>query len=101
MNASNIVCVNFLVKEFFRIEELEPELWPKLKDSVLSKSGILDDSEAGKNEGENGGSSGISATTNSVEASKGLVSLTESMRGAKLLLEESKDPLGINDSLYQ
>ena len=30
-----------------------------------------------------------------------LVLMTESMSGAKSLLEESKDPLGINDSLYQ
>lgn len=91
-----------LVKEFFKINELELDLWPKSNEpsAVLSNSGILEDTET---EGiENGPQSTSLAANNLSEATaKGLVSLTESMKGAKSLLEESKDPLGINDSLYQ
>lgn len=36
-----------------------------------------------------------------IKVDEGAIQLTESMAAAKNLLEEMKDPLGINDSLYQ
>lgn len=92
----------YLVKKFFRINNLELELWPKLNHS---NSGIIDVEDNGDNSdneilNENkigGGNGGLSE----VSGNSGTILMTESMTGAKSLLDEVKDPLGINDSLYQ
>ena len=57
------------------------------------------------NENGNGNalSMGISNATfvSEISGNTTTSSMTESMAGAKNLLDEVKDPLGINDSLYQ
>lgn len=97
----------YLVKKFFRINNLELELWPK---SNHSNSGIIDVEDNGDysdneilNENKTGGSGGglSSGGLSEVSGNSGAILMTESMTGAKSLLDEVKDPLGINDSLYQ
>ena len=75
-----------------------------------SNSGILDaqqdetDNNSDNDETANGLSSTGISNASFVSEMAGNVptgSMTESMAGAKNLLDEVKDPLGINDSLYQ
>lgn len=79
---------------------MELEIWPKLNHS---NSGIIDAEDNGGDNSDNeiinengtGSAVGISETNGNSSL------MTESMTGAKSLLDEVKDPLGINDSLYQ
>ena len=95
------------VKKFFKINELELEVWPKTinnNELSISNSGLLDDDS--NNLDINNGSGLINQRSYSMNDSgkntcSDLISMTESMVGAKSLLDEIKDPLGINDSLYQ
>ncbi len=85
----------FLVMKFFQINSLQLEEWPK--PMTASNSADL-----GRSEGEIGTSMEISEreAENSTQAALKL-NLPPSMAYARSLLDEVKDPLGLNDSLYQ
>lgn len=80
-------------------------MWPKFNHS---NSGIIDVEDNGDtsdneilNENGTGNNGGISSAISEINGNSGTSLMTESMIGAKSLLDEMKDPLGINDSLYQ
>lgn len=87
------------------MNNLELELWPKATE--FSNSGIIDETEVSDGELETKSNSAaaslanIHALSNSSFVNENLATMTGSMAGAKNLLDEVKDPLGINDSLYQ
>lgn len=87
------------------MNNLELELWPKMNELSVSNSGIIEEVEGNsENETEfksqpNSGSTLHAALSNSSFVTE--MAMTGSMAGAKNLLDEVKDPLGINDSLYQ
>lgn len=92
------------MKKFFKINNLELELWPKLSDLSVSNSAIIEDDNSDEESKPAGASSTVLSETSGLGLSaSGMVSssVTDSMAGAKNLLDEVKDPLGINDSLYQ
>ena len=84
----------FKVKKFFKINDLELESWPNMND--MNNSAVLEE----ENDAQTSSSEimKLNLVTTSKDISK---IMTESMTGAKSLLEQVKDPLGINDSLYQ
>lgn len=80
-------------------------MWPKLSELSVSNSAILEEDDS-DNESKSGSatltsSENIKAISNGSFVVEGGILMTESMAGAKNLLDEVKDPLGINDSLYQ
>lgn len=79
---------------------MELEVWPKAND--FSNSALIDEPENsdGEIEAKSNSSAALHALSNSSFVNENLT-MTGSMAGAKNLLDEVKDPLGINDSLYQ
>lgn len=88
------------MKKFFKINNLELELWPKANE--FSGSALIDETENsdGENDAVKLNSANIHALSNASFVNEN-VPMTVSMAAAKNLLDEVKDPLGINDSLYQ
>jgi len=88
------------VKIFFKINNLELEIWPKVND--FSNSALIDEAENsdGEIEAKSNSAATLHALSNSSFVNENLT-MTGSMAGAKNLLDEVRDPLGINDSLYQ
>ena len=76
------------------------EIWPKAVD--FSNSALLDEAEDsdGEIKTKSNSAANLQALSNSSFVNENLM-MTGSMAGAKNLLDEVKDPLGINDSLYQ
>ena len=88
------------MKRFFKVENLDLEIWPKAKD--FSNSALMDedDNSEGEVQAKSTSSAALHAFSNSSFANDNMM-MTGSMADAKNLLDEVKDPLGINDSLYQ
>lgn len=78
------------------------EVWPKAND--FSNSALIDEPENSDGEIEAKSKSNSSAALHALSNTSFVndnLTMTGSMAGAKNLLDEVKDPLGINDSLYQ
>lgn len=89
------------MKNFFKINNLELEIWPKANE--FSGSALIDENENSDGEADTAKSNSfanIHALSNASFVNEN-VPMTVSMAAAKNLLDEVKDPLGINDSLYQ
>lgn len=81
--------------KFFQINSLQLEEWPK--PMAASNSADL-----GRSESELGASMEIAERDAEATNSSALkLNLPPSMAYARSLLDEVKDPLGLNDSLYQ
>lgn len=92
------------MKNFFKINNLDLEIWPKANE--FSGSALIEENENSDSETDalksNSAASfaNIHALSNSSFVNEN-VPMTVSMAAAKNLLDEVKDPLCINDSLYQ
>lgn len=83
------------VLKFFQITSLELDEWPK--PAAASNSADMTRSES-----ELGASMELSERDDNASSASGLkLNLPPSMSYARSLLDEVKDPLGLNDSLYQ
>lgn len=80
--------------KFFQINALELHEWPKT--NTANTSGDLN-----RSEGEMGASMEITSDAGGTSVLGAKMHLPAGMAFARSLLDEVKDPLGINDSLYQ
>ena len=88
--------------KYFQISELESKVWPKGFNSSQLSIGAEEDGVEDGSTVDVGGGMSRQGSQGIIEGKQEVaIELPASMIYARSLLDEVKDPLGVNDSLYQ